>query len=137
MGFSVKFNKIAIVATSVLSLNLIAATNTDMSDEAIKKRIEPLGTVIVAGAAAEPAGSGARSGADVYSTACVACHAAGVLGAPKLHDAADWGPRLEKGFDTVLANAINGINAMPPKGTCMDCSDDEIKAAIEHMIEGI
>jgi cytochrome c5 len=44
---------------------------------------------------------------------------------------------MEKGFDTVWQNAIKGIGGMPPMGTCGDCSDDEIKAAIEHMIEGI
>jgi cytochrome c5 len=44
---------------------------------------------------------------------------------------------MEKGFDVVWKNAINGIGGMPPMGTCGDCSDDEIKAAIEHMIEGI
>ncbi len=44
---------------------------------------------------------------------------------------------MTKGFDTVWQNAINGIGAMPPMGTCGDCSNDDIKAAIEHMIEGI
>ena len=108
------------------------------SDDAIKSRIEPVGEVYVAGAKAQGATvSGPRSGTDVYNNACVACHGSGVLGAPKLQNAGDWSPRLEKGFDTVWQNAINGINAMPPRGTCGDCSDDEIKAAIEHMIEGI
>lgn len=108
------------------------------SDDAIKSRIEPVGEVYIAGAKAQSAAaSGPRSGTDVYNKACVACHSSGVLGAPKLQDAGDWSPRLEKGFDAVWQNAINGINAMPPRGTCGDCSDEEIKAAIEHMIEGI
>jgi cytochrome c5 len=108
------------------------------SNDAIKSRIEPVGNIYVAGAKAETAAaSGPRSGADVYNKACVACHTSGVLGAPKLQNAGDWSPRLEKGFDVVWQNAINGINAMPPRGTCGDCSDEEIKAAIEHMIEGI
>ena len=59
------------------------------------------------------------------------------LNAPKFQDVADWTPRMTKGFDTVWQNAINGIGAMPPMGTCGDCSNDDIKAAIEHMIEGI
>jgi cytochrome c5 len=132
----VKLTKSLLVALSLLSMNAIASNKADMSDEAIKARIKPLGTVVVAGAVAEVAG-GARSGADVYTASCVACHGAGVLGAPKLNDAAGWTPRLEKGMDALLSNAINGINAMPPKGTCMNCSDDEIKAAIEHMIAGL
>lgn len=111
----------------------------EMSEEEIRKRIQPVGSVHVAGAEAASAGSsaGTRSGADVYNQACVACHGSGVLGAPKLQNAADWAPRMEQGMDVVLQNAINGINAMPPKGTCGNCSDDEIKAAIEHMIDGI
>ena len=114
------------------------AVAQEMSEEEIKKRIKPVGSVHVAGAQpASAAAAGPRSGADVYATACVACHGAGVLGAPKLQDAADWAPRMEQGFDTMLANAINGFKAMPPKGGCGTCSDDDIKVAIEHMIEGI
>ncbi|MFP3459052.1 c-type cytochrome, partial [Psychrobacter sp. SIMBA_152] len=50
---------------------------------------------------------------------------------PKSAD--DWAPRIAKGKDTLLDHAINGFNAMPPRGTCMDCSDDEISAAIDFM----
>ncbi|MFT4993287.1 MAG: cytochrome c5 [Paraglaciecola sp.] len=116
----------------------VAAQAQDMSDEAIKSRIQAVGKIHVAGAkSASNAVSGPRSGADIYNKACVACHSSGVLGAPKLQVAADWTARLENGFDTVWQNAINGINAMPPMGTCADCSDDDIKVAIEYMIEGI
>ena len=108
------------------------------SDEEIIERIKPVGSVHVAGAvAASASAAGPRSGSDIYNTNCVACHGAGVLGAPKKDDAAVWGPRLEKGFDTVWQNAINGIGGMPPMGTCSNCSNDDIKAAIEFMIEGI
>lgn len=117
------------------------AVNAQESDQDIIDRIKPVGKVHVAGASAagDSAGAGgARSGEDVYNSACAACHVAGVLGAPKFRAAADWQPRLdEKGLDGVWKNAINGINAMPPRGTCANCSDDEIKAAIEYMIEGI
>lgn len=115
----------------------VSAHAQDMTEDEIKSRIQPIGQVHVAGAKAETASSGPRSGADIYNKSCVACHSVGVLGAPKLQDAGDWSPRLEKGFDQVWKNAINGIGGMPPKGTCGDCSDDEIKAALEHMIEGI
>ncbi|MFC3095403.1 cytochrome c5 family protein [Alteromonas sediminis] len=111
-----------------------------MTEQEIIDRIKPHGNVKVAGAEAESAtaAGGARSGADIYNQACVACHGAGVLGAPKLQVAADWQPRLdEKGFETVWMNAVNGINAMPPMGTCGDCNEDDIKAAVEYMIEGI
>ena len=127
------------VLIGLLALSTVSLNAQEMSDEEIAERIKPYGSVHVAGAqAASAAAAGPRSGADIYNQACLACHGAGVLGAPKLQDAADWQPRLdEKGFDTVLQNAINGINAMPPMGTCGDCSNDDIKAAIEYMIEGI
>lgn len=126
--------------TLLLSSLLVVSTSFALEDkdEDIVKRIKPVGSVHVAGAAAaNAAAAGPRSGADIYNSSCIACHGAGVLGAPKLQDAAGWAPRMEQGFDTVLANAINGINAMPPMGTCGDCSNDDIKAAIEYMIEGI
>lgn len=108
------------------------------TDEEIRERIKPVGSVHIAGAAeASAAPAGPRSGDAVYNTFCVACHSVGVAGAPKTGDAAGWGPRLEAGIDAVVANAINGIGGMPPKGTCGDCSSDEIKAAIDFMIEGI
>ena len=127
------------VLIGLLALSTVSLNAQEMSDEEIAERIKPYGSVHVAGAqAASAAAAGPRSGADIYNQACLACHGAGVLGAPKLQDAADWQPRLdEKGFDTVWQNAINGINAMPPMGTCGDCSNDDIKAAIEYMIEGI
>nr|WP_269468600.1 c-type cytochrome [Alteromonas sp. ASW11-130] len=127
------------ILTAVVAVFTVQAQ--DMSEEAIKERIKPEGSVYIAGAEAQTAaagGGGAKSGEDVYNQSCMACHGAGVLGAPKLHVAADWEPRLaERGLDGIWENALNGINAMPPRGTCATCSDDEIKAAIEFMIEGI
>lgn len=85
-------------------------------------------------AAAPAAASGAAAGEAIYNKACIACHAAGVAGAPKLGDAAAWEPRIAKGIDALLQSAINGLNAMPPRGTCMDCSDDDLRNGIEFMI---
>ena len=73
-------------------------------------------------------------GEAIYNKACVACHASGVAGAPKLGDKAAWEPRLALGVDGLLQSAITGKNAMPPRGTCMDCSDDDLKIAIEFML---
>ena len=50
-------------------------------------------------------------------------------------DAAAWEPRVAKGLDELMASTVNGINAMPAKGTCMNCSDDELSAAVDYMIE--
>jgi cytochrome c5 len=70
----------------------------------------------------------------IYETYCQACHLHGVAGAPKLGDSAAWAPRIEKGMDTLMDHAVNGFNAMPPKGTCGDCSREELQATVEYMI---
>lgn len=82
-----------------------------------------------------PKPAGPRTSEDIYNTYCSACHNAGVAGAAKLGDVAAWSERLAKGVDVVYANAINGIGAMPAKGTCMDCSDDEIKKTIDYILD--
>jgi len=68
-----------------------------------------------------------------YNQACMACHAAGVAGAPKAFDAAAWAPRLATGMDALVASVSNGKGAMPPKGLCMDCTADQFKALIQYM----
>ncbi|WP_263146019.1 c-type cytochrome [Pseudomonas alcaligenes] len=114
-----------------------AATNDDIAE-----RIKPVGEVCVMGeeckgieAVAASAGGGARTPDDIIAKHCGACHSAGVLGAPKIGDAAAWKERADHqgGLDGILAKAITGINSMPPKGTCADCSDDELKATIKKM----
>ncbi|WP_315903125.1 MULTISPECIES: c-type cytochrome [unclassified Pseudomonas] len=114
-----------------------AATNDD-----IAKRLEPVGQVCVTGqeckgmeVAASAGGGGAKTPDEVIAKHCNACHGTGLLGSPKIGDAADWGKRAKEqgGLDGLLAKAITGINSMPPKGTCADCSDPELKGAIEKM----
>lgn len=74
-----------------------------------------------------------RTGEEVYNGPCKVCHVAGVAGAPKLEDKAAWAPRIATGMDALMNTVMNGKGAMPPKGTCMDCSDAELKAAVEYM----
>lgn len=71
-----------------------------------------------------------------YMASCFACHSTGAAGAPKVGagNAAEWAPRLEKGMDAVVANSIKGVNAMPPKGLCFTCTDDDLRAVIEYMV---
>ena len=72
-----------------------------------------------------------------YMASCFACHSTGAAGAPKVGAgmSAEWEPRLEKGLDAVVQNAINGINTMPAKGLCFDCTDEDLRAIVEYMIE--
>lgn len=116
---------------------------------ATEQRIEPVAKLAVAGqdnsalapkaqapAAAAPAAD--LSGEEVYNMACLACHGAGVAGAPKMGDAAAWRPRIAKGDATLHKHAIEGFQGdagfMPPKGGRIDLSDQSIINAVDYMV---
>lgn len=122
---------------AVLSVSSYALTDKQKKD--IEGRIKPAGSVCLegdssCGGAVAAAGGAPKSGQQVYDATCNMCHGAGVGGAPKSGDKAAWAPRIAQGADTLHTHAIAGIRAMPPKGTCMTCSDDEIKAAVDYMV---
>ncbi len=73
-------------------------------------------------------------GEQIYTSTCLACHGAGVLGAPKFGDKAAWEPRIAQGMDTLHTNSINGIRMMPPKGGNASLKDEDVKAAVDYMI---
>jgi len=77
-------------------------------------------------------------GAQVYQGACMACHAAGIAGAPRTGDKAAWADRIAQGADTLYTHAIGGFQGkagvMPAKGGNAALSDDEVKAAVDHMV---
>lgn len=131
------------VAVVLLGLGLTASVVMASVEDEIRARIAPVGTVCVEGeeecgesaAPAQTASSGPRSGSEVYSSACAACHDTGAAGAPKNGDVDAWSPRIEKGLETLVSHAINGFNAMPAKGGCGSCSDEEIQVAVEFMVE--
>jgi cytochrome c5 len=70
---------------------------------------------------------------ELYSRTCGLCHTNAGTGAPLTGDAKAWEPRLAKGMDTLVKNATNGFNAMPPKGMCFDCTPEEFQALIQFM----
>ena len=123
-----------------------AAAAVDLSDEqraAIEARIKPVGEVCLqgdssCGGAAVAAASGPRSGEAVYNAACMACHTTGAGGAPVLGDVAAWADRIAKGTDELYTSGVNGVagTGMIARGGCMDCSDEEIHAAVDFMIAG-
>jgi cytochrome c oxidase subunit II len=86
----------------------------------------------IAGATAKPV-----DGKTTYDTACMACHATGAAGAPKLGDKAAWAPRLKQGTGALHAAALKGKGAMPPKGGNTALSDDAVKAAVDYMISSV
>lgn len=127
---------------------------TAASEEAVTKRLKPAGSVVVdpnapapvavevaavaapAPGAAAPAAAGgdAAKGKSVYDSACMACHAAGVAGAPKAGDKAAWAPRLKTGKDAMYVAALKGKGAMPPKGGNTSLSDADVKAAVDYLV---
>ena len=68
-----------------------------------------------------------------YQMSCFACHGTGAAGAPLLGDADAWTERMAKGMDAVMVNVMNGINAMPAKGLCMTCSEDDLLSLVNYM----
>jgi len=74
-----------------------------------------------------------QTGEAIYSSTCVACHGAGVAGAPKTGDAGAWGARIAQGYDTIVKHAIEGLRAMPAKGGNPDLDDVEVARAVVFM----
>lgn len=126
-----------------LALSASAAETSDAQRAAIAERIKPVGEVCLlgdssCGGAAPASGGGARSGEEVYNSACSACHATGAAGAPKYGDATAWADRIAKGIDALYDSGVNGLagTGMMAKGGCMNCSDEEINAAVDYIVEG-
>lgn len=77
----------------------------------------------------------AITGADVYQANCASCHAEGVAGAPKTGDKEAWSGMIASGIEQMVQNAITGIGTMPAKGGNPNLSDEDVRAAVEYMIE--
>ena len=118
---------------------------------AVLERIAPVGDVYLPGeegqadapvveTAAEPEPvATAMTGPQVYNTACLACHASGVGGAPVVGDAAQWADRIAQGVDVLTRHALEGFSGaagyMPPKGGRIDLSDEEVASAVDYMVD--
>jgi len=81
--------------------------------------------------------TGPRTAEKIYNTYCVACHGTGAAGAPIKGNAEAWGPHIAKGEATLIKHAIEGFNAMPARGTCADCTDEELTDTVCFLIKGM
>jgi cytochrome c5 len=143
------------ITIGLIILARIIAGNTSVAHkqedpvfrQEIAARISPVAKVAVAGqdnsalvpAEATPAVAAEDlPGETVYNQACVACHGAGIAGAPKFGDKAAWGPRIAQGADTLHKHAIEGFQGkaglMPPKGGRTDLSDQSVINAVDYIV---
>jgi cytochrome c5 len=158
LAFAVPITLIVMLTQLVTSGGDRGKDNPALSEEAIAKRLKPVGEVVVdpsqlapadaavtvpAQTAAAPAPGAkpaaaakadAAKGKSVYETTCMVCHAAGVAGAPKAGDKAAWAPRMKSGMSTLYASSIKGKNAMPPKGGNLALADADVNAAVDYMV---
>jgi cytochrome c5 len=167
LAFVVPITLIVMLAQLVISSMDSTATNPGMSEEAIARRLKPVGEVVmvskeereakakappakpetpaakldmtanVPAASSKAAKPDSGKGKSVFDSTCMACHAAGVAGAPKAGDKAAWAPRLKSGMDALYASALKGKNAMPPKGGNPSLPDADVKAAVDYMVNQV
>ena len=133
---------LSITVLSAVVVLLFSTTNSfaDLQSQ-VAERLKPVGEICKVGepcavAVTISATDQQRSAESIYQTGCLACHQSGVGGAPKIGDTEQWSKRMEQGLELVYEHAIKGFNTMPAKGLCADCSDDEIKAVVDYMLEG-
>lgn len=156
--YSLVIGVLAFIALLILVLAMkmtdltqsVFTSDTEEYKAEVAKRLQPFGQVYLPGdemqadkpqvPAAEAAAPVATTmtGPQVYNAACIACHGSGIAGAPKVGDAAAWGPRISQGTATLYEHAVNGFTGaagfMPPKGARMDLSDQEVHDAVDYMV---
>ena len=122
------------------------ALTDPMVQAKVTARIQPVGKVAISGedntavaeVVATPAALKEMPGDQVYGSVCVACHGAGVAGAPKFGDKAAWAPRIAQGADTLHKHALEGFQGkagvMPAKGGLNTVTDASIIAAVDYMV---
>jgi len=111
-------------------------------EDAIEDRIARVGSVCVEGlgcasASVSSGGGGAEGPESFYSVSCATCHAMGIANAPKFGDASQWSARIDKGREVLYNSVINGIGTMPAGGTCANCSEDDLKAIVDYMLDAL
>ena len=139
---------------AILSVQLVVACDSSQQDkqtvskeeakpEVVKEIAEESAPVVVA--AEKPVVEKVaevkteKTGEQVYKQSCIGCHASGAANAPKLGDAAAWKARIAKGKDALYTSALKGVpgTAMMAKGTCVACSDTELKSAVDYMLSKV
>jgi cytochrome c5 len=157
LAFLIPIIGIVMIASFATGGLKVDSRSFDASASAVAERLKPVGSVVIGevpapAAGAEPAGAtpavksangvpaktaaagGAGAGKKLYDTVCVACHAAGIAGAPKTGDKAAWKPRIATGKEALYNSAVHGKNAMPAKGGLASAPDADVKAAVDYLV---
>lgn len=143
LGFLVLLTIVLAVVGSMMHEDILGRDDLAQDRSDVVKAIEPVsqvntGDAIIAESTTDEtavAFDGSLDGKMIYDNVCMACHTAGVAGAPKL-EAAEWADRMAGGIDALMTSSINGKGAMPPRGGRADLSDEQMKAVIEFMTDG-
>ena len=135
-----------VVLGTLVSFSLVSCSSEDSTaSNEVEKRTAPVGQVDIAMAGDDSGATTSAAetsiGKSTYDGVCFACHAAGIAGAPKQGDKEAWAARLDQGNDALYDHAINGFTGaggmMPAKGGRVDLSDDDVKAAVDYMLEAV
>jgi cytochrome c5 len=134
LAFLVPIVLIVLLSQYITNIRSIDLKSAAMSPAAVAARLKPVADVAFAeagsGAAAAP-----KTGEEVYTSVCSACHGTGAAGAPKFGDQTAWAPRIKQGEKALLHSALNGKNAMPARGGAANLSDLEVERAMIYMAD--
>jgi len=134
------------IVISIIAINLVGEkAPSAWEEQKVLNRIKPLGVLattleeakkasFVAEAPVVAVASEPMTAEQIYNTACMACHATGVAGAPKTGDVAAWAPRIAQGDDVLFEHATKGFKGMPPRGGSSQLTNEDITAAINFMV---
>jgi len=128
-AFVIPIAVIVLLVMYVTAAHRPAAGTAALTAEAVGKRIQPVGAVVVKDASDQ---STLRTGEQVFAAQCTTCHTAGLVGAPKFGDADAWAPRIKTGYDALLHSALAGKGQMAAQGGG-DFTDLEIGRAVVYM----
>ena len=135
---------IAMIFIGFKALNSTSGDSSNsetMVENSVLERIKPVGEVRIDTstqvASAEIVETAERSGEEIYNSKCAGCHTSGVMGAPMYASLEDWAPRIDLGLEKLTLSAIAGKGGMPAKGTCMDCTDNDIKITVQYMLDSL
>jgi cytochrome c5 len=133
MYLSIALAVILIAVVVPFSMSGKGGSTSMGSGDDVEARIAPVAKIEMQAGGGD---GGVKDGKTVYNTVCAGCHGSGVMGAPKFGDKAAWAPRIAQGIPTLVNHAINGIRAMPARGGSASLTDEEVKGAVEYMVNG-